>query len=129
MKRYRDTPRRAAAPRLSMQGWAELTLRVLARDGDRCGWCGKGIRENPDRHHRKRRRDGGDVIENIVILHHACHMEAHNHPFEAKRRGFIVPTYANVIETPLDARGFGWCLLNAEGTRVRTQDPETGWEV
>ena len=62
---------------------------VLARDRMRCRWC-----MNPggalDCHHRLRRSQGGkDEESNLVSVHRLCHSYIHEHPEEAKRRGFL----------------------------------------
>jgi len=62
---------------------------VLARDRMRCRWC-----MNPggalDCHHRLRRSQGGkDEEGNLVSVHRLCHSYIHEHPEEAKRRGFL----------------------------------------
>ena len=113
----RETPRKREAHRLEPGGWDELTIRLLGRDGDRCGWCGVALRGDAHRHHRKRRRDGGDVIENLVLLHARCHGDVHTNVYDAQERGFIVPTWADPVETPVDMRGYGVAWLSPEGTR------------
>lgn len=122
MPARKATPRKREALRLGAEGWEELSIRVLGRDGTRCAWCGEQLRNDADRHHRQRRRDGGDVIENIVIMHSACHHYAHEHVADARRAGIIVPTWADPVETPVDMPGIGWCLLTPEGTRKRVTE-------
>lgn len=62
---------------------------VLARDRMTCRWCmvkGGAL----DCHHRLRRSQGGkDEEQNLVSVHRLCHGYIHEHPEEAKRRGFL----------------------------------------
>lgn len=59
------------------------------RDGYRCTWCGEpGGALDP--HHVIRRSQGGkDVPENLRSVHRRCHRYIHEHPAEAKERGFL----------------------------------------
>lgn len=62
---------------------------VLARDRMRCRWCGIGGGAL-DVHHRIRRSQGGqDEQHNLVSVHRLCHSYIHEHPTEAKERGFL----------------------------------------
>lgn len=62
---------------------------VLARDRYICRWCnvsGGAL----DCHHILRRSQGGrDVGPNLVSVHRLCHQAIHEHPEEAKQRGFL----------------------------------------
>ena len=62
------------------------------RDGWLCQWCKRpGGRLVP--HHRLRRSQGGlDQPRYLVSVHGLCHGYIHDHPAEAKRRGFLVAT-------------------------------------
>jgi len=73
-----------------------------------------------DVHHRKRRRDGGHAIANLVDLCRACHRWAHDHPAEARDLGLIVSAFADPAEAPLlvlhRATGERWpALLTDDG--------------
>lgn len=66
-----------------------VKLAVLAMWGTICLWC-----EQPggavDFHHVLRRSQGGkDEAANLRPLHRRCHSYIHEHPLEAKRRGFL----------------------------------------
>ncbi|MCA1572756.1 MAG: HNH endonuclease [Chloroflexi bacterium] len=54
-----------------------------------CEWCGEqGGHLDP--HHVQRRSQGGsDSATNLKALHRRCHRYVHEHPAEAKRRGFL----------------------------------------
>jgi 5-methylcytosine-specific restriction endonuclease McrA len=62
---------------------------VFKRDGWTCQWClvpGGSL----DPHHRIRRSQGGpDKAWNLVSVHRVCHRYIHEHPTEAKQRGFL----------------------------------------
>ena len=62
---------------------------VFARDDLTCQWCmvpGGAL----DAHHVTRRSQGGpDAAWNLVSVHRICHRYIHEHPTEAKRRGFL----------------------------------------
>jgi 5-methylcytosine-specific restriction endonuclease McrA len=62
---------------------------VFARDDLTCVWClvrGGAL----DVHHKQRRSQGGpDAAWNLVSVHRICHRYIHEHPTEAKERGFL----------------------------------------
>jgi 5-methylcytosine-specific restriction endonuclease McrA len=105
-------------PRWSWQQWEEATIMLLGRDGDQCALCAQPLRGDADRHHRMRRKEGGDRLENLVLAHHRCHMAIHDRPEESRRRGLIVPTWGDLLVWPLHVKGIRWVRLTAEGTRV-----------
>ena len=66
-----------------------VRMDVIERDDGTCQWC-----EVPggalDCHHVIRRSQGGkDSIGNLVAVHRLCHSYIHEHPSEAKSRGFL----------------------------------------
>ena len=67
----------------------KVKLAVFARDDYLCQWCltpGGAL----DAHHKTRRSQGGpDAAWNLVSVHRICHRYIHEHPTEAKRRGFL----------------------------------------
>jgi hypothetical protein len=71
--------------------WDEATMQLWSRCRDLCEWCDRPLAGQMVRHHRMRKQDGGDRLCNLVALHDACHKYVHEHPLEAKDRGFIVP--------------------------------------
>jgi hypothetical protein len=123
VKQRRTTPRRREAPRWSADEWASADLTLQARAGSVCECCG-GFAVRFERHHRKRRRDGGDRFANIVLLASDCHTYWTAHPAEARERGLIVPTWAEIPSTPLLWHGTEWSLLHDDGGRTRTAAPE-----
>ena len=73
-------------PRLVDRSAAAATF---TRDGFTCTWCGvPGGRLDP--HHVIRRSQGGkDEVGNLRSVHRVCHRYIHEHPTEAKKRGFL----------------------------------------
>ena len=62
---------------------------VFARDDLLCQWC-KVPGGSLDPHHIKRRSQGGpDKAWNLISVHRVCHQYIHEHPTEAKARGFL----------------------------------------
>lgn len=84
--RVREPKRLQAKPHVIA---APLRNLVLARDSMTCRWC--KVRGGAlDLHHIQRRSQGGkDEERNLVSLHRLCHQYVHDHPQEAKRRGFL----------------------------------------
>lgn len=69
---------------------ARAARETYERDSFTCQWCRRpGGRLVP--HHRLRRSQGGkDEPRFLVSVHGVCHDYIHDHPAEAKRRGFLV---------------------------------------
>lgn len=82
-------------PRLVDRSAAAATF---SRDGYLCQWCKvAGGRLVP--HHRFRRSSGGrDVAVHMVSVHVLCHSYIHDHPAEAKERGFLVSDEADLAK-------------------------------
>jgi hypothetical protein len=105
-------------PRWSGSEWADANLLLEARAAGACEKCGKEC--GPvQRHHRKRRREGGDSLENLLFVGAGCHQQIHAHPVEARKFGWIVSAYVtDPGVVPVLWRGKEWCLFTAEGGRV-----------
>lgn len=72
---------------------------VGVRDNSQCRRCGMRGHEI---HHRKRRREGGHGLENLVLLCRPCHAWAHANPTLAMERGYIVSVFSeDVASVPL----------------------------
>jgi hypothetical protein len=119
----RPTPRRRAAPRWTPEEWNTATLALLRRSGGRCEHCGQDLHGRAERHHRSRRRDGGDRLSNLLLLLPEHHHWITSHPEAAVRNGWIVQTWDDPEEVPVNHRGTEWSLLDDEGGRVRTPPP------
>lgn len=101
-------------PRWSATEWADNELFLMGRAAGSCERCGKEC--GPvQRHHRKRRREGGDSLENLVVLGAPCHRWAHAHPVEARRTGFIVSMSREPAEVPILWHLHEWVYLDDVG--------------
>lgn len=69
---------------------------VRQRDQDECQNCGG---YGTDIHHRKRRREGGHSVANLVLLCRECHSLMHQNPLKAKALGFIVQPWIRDISS------------------------------
>ena len=122
MKARRDTPRRREAPQWDADPWAAADWQLQARANGCCERCGRPLRRDfTSRHHRQRRRDGGDRLCNLLLLcgdgTRGCHGWITEHPLEATDQGWIVPTWANPLNIPVRmADGYLW-LLADDGSR------------
>lgn len=117
VKPYRDTPRRRETPRWDRAGWEAAGLRLSARSGDRCEICGTS--QGPfERHHRKRRRDGGDRLCNILLLCPRDHAFVTEHPANARKYGWIVSVNRDPGLVPVLYRRTDWRLLDDSGGMI-----------
>lgn len=110
----RKTPRRRPALRWDAEDWQQGNLILMARADyacERCGHTDKGI----ERHHRKRRRDGGESFPNLTALCVECHGWAHSHPALARKYGYIVSVNRNPVEVPMLWRSREWVYLDEDG--------------
>ena len=123
IKPKRTEPRRREAPAWTYEEWQEANHQLLARAGSACERCGNPLTgENLSRHHRQRRRDGGDRLTNLLLLcgsgSTGCHGWVHAHPEEAREQGWIVPSWANPATTPVRLPdGYLW-LLHDDGRKI-----------
>lgn len=77
-------PARRDMRRTKLRG-SSLHKALLARDGDRCFYCGKKLGNDQTREHLLAvNHDGPDRIENQVLAHHACNVEAADLPIVEK---------------------------------------------
>lgn len=107
----RDQPRRREAPQQDAGWWEWATTMLVSRCGGFCEKCHEPLtRGDMERHHRKRRRDGGDRLANLLLLHRRCHQWITEHPDEAKRHGWIVHPVDDVETVPVLIRGGYWFL-------------------
>lgn len=82
---------------------SEIREAVVARAAGRCDYCGRPMPAGvEDAHHRKLRTRGGkDTIENLVAVHHHCHMWIHEHPADSTTLGFMVSSWNDEEEIPV----------------------------
>jgi hypothetical protein len=115
----RATPRRRTAPQEDAAWWEEANAVLVTRCHGRCERCNLGLNGQMERHHRIRRRDGGDRLSNLLALHPTCHTYITEHPEEAKANGWIVSALAGTDPTEARVRIDGlWWLLRDDGTKV-----------
>lgn len=115
VRRKRATPRRREAPRFEEGDWDDATMILLARCGGRCEVCGKNLDGDGVRHHRMRRKDGGDRLANLMLIHDACHRDVHAHPQDSVDNGWICPTWSTPDNWPMLIRGRLWFLEDCGG--------------
>lgn len=106
---------RRAAPTWSAEEWEIATVVLLQRDNMRCVVCGRPLNNSMERHHRKRRRDGGDRFSNVIGVHPGCHARVHRGPVDSRDNGWICPTWAEPDEWPILILGHWWLLDDAGG--------------
>ena len=66
-----------------------LREQVFARDDYICQWCLVPGGHLDPHHILPRGRGGRDALENLVGLHRQCHRFVHEHPRQAKPKGFL----------------------------------------
>jgi hypothetical protein len=115
----RATPRRRTAPQEGADWWEEATALMLVRCRHLCERCNRPLMGRMERHHRTRRRDGGDRLSNLLALHPGCHTYITEHPEEAKANGWIVPALSDAPPTTVPVRIVGaWWLLRDDGGKT-----------
>jgi len=124
VKPYRETARRRLAPEEDAEWWAWATMELLGRSGSRCEKCGQPLGSSMERHHRQRRRVGGDRLANLMALHPHCHQWITEHPAAAREAGWIVSAEGpgGVAPDPAEIPvrlpdGYLW-LLRDDGRKV-----------
>lgn len=115
MKQKRSMPRRRTAPQWTAAGWETANQVLAVRCAGRCEVCGDLLRGRVERHHRKRRRDGGDTLAQILYLHPGCHNKVTENPTWAHDHGYIVWVAENPLDVPVFWCGRQWVLLDDEG--------------
>lgn len=121
VRRKRATPRRRTAPRWAIEDWAAANLILYGRANGCCEHCGRPLNGRAERHHRMRRRDGGDRLSNLLLLLPECHSWVTEHPTEAKANGWIVEVgIADPADVPvrLGLSGALWLLDDQGGRHV-----------
>lgn len=96
--------------------WDEANQRLFVRAEGGCEICGRS--DAIERHHRKRRTDGGDRLSNVVWLCPDHHRYVTEHPSEARRYGWIVSVSRDPLEVPFLWRRREWVYLDDEGNKT-----------
>lgn len=108
-------PRRRVAPRWDGEDWRAANGLLMIRSKGRCECCGQPLNGQVERHHRKRRRDGGDRFANILFLLPEHHMRVTVNPAWAEERGLIVRVEGDLLAEPVWWQGKRWVLLDDDG--------------
>ena len=120
----RATPRRREAPRWTPQDWQDANTVLMIRGNYRCDCCGVPLDGRVERHHRQRRRDGGDRLCNVLALLPACHRHWTEHSEQARASGLIVSMNADPLAVPVLWHGKVWKLLDDAGGMTETSPPD-----
>lgn len=103
--------------RWDADAWASANLILMGRAGYTCERCGKEC--GPvERHHRKRRREGGDHLSNILVVGRECHAQIHAHPVESRKYGWIVSMSRNPLDIPVLWRSKEWFYFDDDGCKL-----------
>ena len=100
-----------------------VRVAVDRRERGRCLRCGG---PGTDVHHRRRRREGGHGVANLILLCRTCHSWAHGHPARARDLGLIVSVYGpEPTDIPIQAWN-GWMNLTDDGGFTWSKREEQG---
>lgn len=120
IKPKRATPRK---DRWTAEEWTGNSIALFNRCSGNCWRCGLDLGGDGGRHHRKRKRDGGDFLSNVILLHTNCHTWVHAHPEESRQLGWIVSAFKDPEEAPIFAADRGWILIDNAGQWVPATPP------
>lgn len=118
MRARRATPRRREAPREDFDWWLWVATPALVdRSHARCEVGGCDLNSTGmERHHRQRRRDGGDRLANVLAVCPRHHQWVTEHPEQARENGWIVSAYEPDPGTvPVRIGGYWWTLRDDGG--------------
>lgn len=116
----RRTPRRRTAPQQDAEWWEWATQVLTLRSRGRCERCGGDFTHGMERHHRMRRRDGGDRIANLLALCPSCHHHVTEHPADAYEQGWSIRALGDGDPLMVPVRladGMRWLLDDKGGRR------------
>jgi len=122
VKARRDTPRRRDAPEWTRDEWETAEWQLTARSNGCCERCRVDLTgplaPPAERHHRVRRRDGGDRLANLLLLCRTCHAWITEHPAFAVEHGWIVPVTTDPATVPVRLADERLWLLRDDGTKI-----------
>ena len=117
VKRRRDQPRRRSAPQADHFDWWTTFANplLMLRSGGVCEVGGCDLNQTGiERHHRIRRRDGGDRLSNLLALCPTHHHYVTDHPAEAYANGWSIraldDTDPETVPVRLAPTGHLWTL-------------------
>ena len=95
---------------------------VLERADGYCEVCGGTAQESMALHHRKLKSRGGkDSPANLIWIHHGCHNlktdSIHLNPEKAEQKGYMVPSWQEPNEVPINLPDGKFALLLDNGTK------------
>jgi len=95
---------------------------VLKRADGYCEVCGGAAQETMALHHRKLKSRGGkDSPANLIWIHHGCHNlrtdSIHLNPEKAEHKGYMVPSWQEPTEVPINLPDGRFALLLDNGTK------------
>lgn len=85
---------------------------VIERDENRCFRCGM---TGTEIQHRKRRREGGHALSNLIRICSSCHRWVHANPARATEDGYTVSSYADPQDFPVTRWDGAKVLLHDDG--------------
>ena len=89
---------------------------VLERAASYCEACGWAAAGKMDLQHRRARKRAGradlDTAENIIVVHHDCHMWMHRHPDEARELGWTISEWDPRADADVPVRVDPRCRSN-----------------
>lgn len=101
----------------------EVRAAVRERSGGRCEISGPDCTGRAqEQHHRKRRRDGGHGLGNLLDACAADHAYAHAHPAEARAAGWIVSAFTPDPAAIPVRYGDRLTWLHDDGTKTTQED-------
>lgn len=83
-----------------MYGYQNIRSYLMAREKGKCQLCGKSFKNQPSHiHHCKQRsKTGSNRVENLAILHKACHEKLHKQGLKlSKSKSYKPNTFMSII--------------------------------
>jgi len=105
----------------------KIVALVEERAGGYCEICGSPEQESMALHHRKLKSRGGkDSVANLIRVHHGCHnlntTSIHMQPELSERKGYMVGSWQEPTDCPLERPDGSVVLLQENGTMITLQE-------